>query len=308
MIRGIARSPAAVLPVLLFASALLAQTAPAAKDYAIKLHRPLKVGQKFAFSASGTTKGCMAQTLDGKTRKQEEEHSAELVGVEEILAVDEKGGVTKVAITVEKCVKIEGEAKTEAIPKGKTVIGQKVNGKKEWRVKDDPDPLSRDAVDVLELLVTLKAATEATDDDVFGTTARQKVGDSWPVNAEAAAKDLKRLAPDLDKSDISGQVKLRGLMTVGGVECLEVTAELAVKNVAPPGLPAGVKAEKAEMKAELTIALPTDPSLPRLREAGAMTFVSVLKGKVGQEAKDMTVEITKETRTKTETTPVKVEK
>src|SRR5687767_15391575 len=100
-----------LIPCLLIACAA-AEAQDAAKDaaYEVKLHRPLKVGTKYALTADGAVVRQATLKRGFVTQKQPEEgFGVRLEATVEVLALDEIGEEAKLACTVEKCTRITPE-------------------------------------------------------------------------------------------------------------------------------------------------------------------------------------------------------
>jgi len=55
--------------------------------------------------------------------------------------------------------------------------------------------LPDEAKKLLEAMFPPQRIDPPTDDDIFGSAQPHKIGESWPVNSEIAAKDLSALRP-----------------------------------------------------------------------------------------------------------------
>jgi hypothetical protein len=276
-----------------------------AKTYDVKLHRPSKVGDKVQFTASTSERQTVNATVGGQSRKQDEKFNAEASGVLEVLAVDSKGNETKITATIEKCVKVDGDKRTDLAPKGTVVIAERKDGQLSVTSKDPNEALSDEAVRALKTLLPVdKSDSATTDDEIFGTNQKRKVGESWAVNAEAVAKNLAAELPGVKKENISGQVKLQSVKTVNGVECLELAIEMTFKDLAPP-MPAGMKVEKGEGKMTMIGTVPIDPSVALKAGDMRMEFTILSKGTAGDPAQEITTEARMESQLKIQTTPLK---
>ena len=104
-----------------------------------------------------------------------------------------------------------------------------------------------------------------------------KSGDSWLINAKAAAKDLS----DSFRSEITPQM-LRGTVTLKGVKqveaspCQQLEAHITLNRpgMDVPGAPAGTKARSFIVSIDVKTELPVEKSLqPRLVEEDMATEV-----------------------------------
>jgi hypothetical protein len=119
------------------------------------------------------------------------------------------------------------------------------SGAKLWELGGKPVPA--EVKEALAYVSGVGADEDASDDDIFGTSRRRSVGESWPVNTEPAARDLGRLlGVSIAARQISGQVTLAGQRTVDGIPCLEVRMALEINGLPTPAakLPPGFSSDR----------------------------------------------------------------
>jgi len=266
MIRNL-RWAGVVLAVML---SWVASTATA-QEYEIRLHRPLKVGQKYGVSTTAHLSRSMTITAEkGLFGGQNEEFSVELECVVTVLEIDDKGRETKVSMAISKCVKIKGENKKDLVPKDAVVVASQ-KGRKEQVFTIGEEPLGAEAQEALGSVVSLSKGG-ATDDEILGTKDRKKVGDRWNINAAAAAKNLETEMPGIQEKNITGTTTLEGVVKVGGIECLKIAAEMTIEI--PPiegevaaAMPEGLKVSKSTVEMRCVGVFPVDASMDRLEES-----------------------------------------
>ena len=282
------RLPFCLALILAFAGTAPAQDAPTDKAYEIKLVRPLKVGQKYALTADGALVRNVKVTRGGETREQPEEgYGVRLEATVEILALDEVGEEAKLSCTVEKCARITPEGETELLAKGKVFIAEGKGKDTKFSLPDGAE-LPKESADALDLVISMDTNDKLTDDDMLGTKDKKKVGESWPVTAEAIAKDSERVGVVVNPGDVEGTFRLDGLERVGDVECLKMSGNLRVKKLVTKadaneddGLPEGFVVDNGSMEAKYTGLFPVDASVGSLAETASVTFVTFIKGAAG---------------------------
>jgi hypothetical protein len=239
-----------------------------AEDYAIKLSRPAKVGDKVKVHVAFTVNRSNSVKIEGAddTKEDKSSYKVELDGISETLAVDSHGEETKFAITVDKCVKTEGEQTTDLVPKGHVLVAESKDKETEFSLKDGE--LSDDAKDALKSAIHAHAPDEPSDDDIFGTTQRKKPGDSWPISAAAMVKVLSRSDLKVDPKDISGTTRLVGPATHEGVPVLHIECDFEVRNLKVPG-PSGAEQTRGVFRGSFAGMFPQDPKLPPLADSQA---------------------------------------
>ena len=215
--------PCAVLTFAALASAGVVAAAAAApgEAYAVKLDRPVKVGQRFAVTVKADVDRTIKVDVNGQAQPDRvEKFTAELAGTVRVEAVNDKTGVaTKVQLTVDKLTR-DGD---EAIPAGAVVVGE--------RAADDPTftvngtAADADQAAVLTAVVELgRADATVGQDAMFGTPQPRRAGDTW---AGDPAKIAQVLAPQVPVSaeHAKGTGTLVEVKTVGGgpAEVVETT-------------------------------------------------------------------------------------
>ena len=181
MIRTLILSP--LLPLLL-----------AGKEYTIQLHRPAKVGDQFRVEMTGSESNTMARKVGDMEGTEEKNWSAKLKGIVTVLKVNKVGSVSQMKLKVDSFTITEGKFTEEALEKGAVIKGEEKDDKNQFELWDEESKLGvplQDgiAADALKLLFSLDDAKgKETDDDVFGTKDKKKVGDSWKINAKALAE------------------------------------------------------------------------------------------------------------------------
>ena len=201
---------------LKFAAAVLALAlAPCsalfAQDYEIRLERPDPVGSRLHLSMVG--KESTSQVVKQGDKVIEEKNTKYTVEAElvvTVLALSTKGKNTRIKLEVEKLTRIEGDARRELLPKGSVVTAS-------WDGKEQAFEMAGGALDpdTEESLKLLDLVTEdpngPTEDEIFGTKERKKVGDRWEGNSELMAKQLAGLGATVKKEDLKITVTLEKL-------------------------------------------------------------------------------------------------
>ena len=241
------------LAVVFVASSLLASRGADAKDYALKLSRPDKVGLKYRLEAREKKKQSMSiykGTTELKT--EESQTTVALRAVVEVLKVDKQGEPLEKKLTIERFVNEKDEP---LLKKGDAVTAKTVDGKTVFRMGDRELPGR--AAEFLGDLVKTKTTTTADDDEVFGSKTRRKVGESWKINAATLAKDLK-----LKPADVSGSVTLDAVEKHDVGDCLRIGIDLKM-NAAHRDAKLkmnGFTVKSADVRMKIGGLLPIDPA------------------------------------------------
>lgn len=96
-----------------------------------------------------------------------------------------------------------------------------------------------------------------TDDDVFGTREKKKVGDRWPINATVAATALESdFKITTESHNIKGFVALDGAARNSENDYLIVSGELEIDEFSVP-VPDGMKMEEGQFAVAFTGSFPS---------------------------------------------------
>lgn len=278
---------------LVSAVILLAVSRVLAEDYEIRMTRPAKVGDKYEMIASGARTEKVTMLVGGKVAKADgRSMTAKLEATVTVQEIDSLKREKKINLVVSKCVAAtEGAAnEEEVLRKGAQVVAQLQGKEKEFLV--DGEAASKDIAGILDLFISFPT-TPTTDDDIFGTKERKKVGDSWPVNKAKAVEDLSDEGMSVKAEDIKGSTKLEKLAVVDGVQCLHLSAKLDIGKLSAP-LPPGMAIEKAAMTATFEGDFPLDVSKDCLSQGMTMTMSMIAKGKPSPDAPEMTLSTKRE--------------
>lgn len=260
------------------------------QDYELRMTRPTKVGREYELITSGSLSEQMTMSAQGEVLRSDKfSLTAKLEGIVTVLQVDELKRERKLRLLVSKSVmSMNGNInEEEALPKGTQVVAQLRDRRKEFLIdgKNVPEEIAK----MLDLFISFPT-TRVTDDDIFGTKERKKVGDSWAVNSMEAAKDLATEGINVDAENIKGSTTIEKVVVVDGKKCLQLSAKLEISMLAPP-LPPGLTVEKSNMSAAFSGTFPFDTSIPRLSEGENMTMEVVAKGKLNPDSPEVTLSI-----------------
>jgi len=260
-----------------------------AQDYEVALSRPQKVGDLFGISVEGVETTRSKISANGEIAQDVADKLAiELKGSVRVLEIDKNGEPSKLALTVEKLVKIKGDAQTPLLKTGTEVTAFVQDDKDEFEVEDLP--VGKEIQQALAMAIALGHG-DATDDDIFGSANPQKVGDTWKVNAEKAAADFSKAGLGIDKEGIEGTATLKEVVTVGDEKCLKIAAQIKMKDFSLP-LPPGVVVKTATAEADFSGLFPVNKSVNRLEEHEEWTMNFSAEGAGDPGAPALAVEVT----------------
>jgi len=281
--------------VLTAAVGLWLCSAALAQDYEIRLHRPVKVGQEYQMSATGRETQKMTAWAGAQVIKSEvQEMAVEIEASAKVLEVDKNGAASKESIMIGKCLEVKGEAKTPLLPAGAVVVAS-LDASKEPVFEIDGQKVGPQAHKALSLVFSLGKGG-VTDDQVFGTPDRKKVGDQWAMNSQLAADDLKETGLAVKKEDVTGAVTLEKVVKAADGDCLQLAVTMEIAKVVPPA-PPGFAVEKGTLRAQMSGKFPVNPALQSPEKSDSMTITFVMKGKPQPDAPEVVVETVAERQT-----------
>ena len=274
----------------LFLALLLPVSAlSAADDYVIRFTRPSKIGDRFRLDAKGTTRESERITVGGQVQTDEKDLSVHLIAAATVLAVDSQSNATRIEYVIQTCEKTEGGKTEQVLAAGRKVIAESdAQGKTEFTV--DGDPALDDISKALGVVISAHTPGSPTDDDIFGTTERKKVGDTWSINTRTAATYLSKAGLGVSADNLKGTVSLDAVKTVGGVKALSLTTHMSAEGMTME-LPEFLQIEKSSMAGEFTSLVPVDPEAENLLPNKIkMTIDVLLRGQKPDTGSSVTIE------------------
>jgi hypothetical protein len=271
-----------------------ASSALAADDYAILLTRPEKVGDRYRIDARGKSRQQQRISLGGKAAGNEDKQlEVHLVAVATVLAVDEKLEASHVEYRVESCRQSSsGKIEEVVIPPGTKVLVESRNGETTFTVAGRPVP--PEVEEALKVVISVHSSDSPTDDEVFGTHERKRVGDKWGIHAADAAQNLSRSGLHVSAEDLKGSVRLDGLRRLDAIQALEISAHLRADKISIDA-PQGMRIESGLLEADLSGFVPLDTkSRERLSDKMQMRMSVRVGGQKPETGEKVTLEVSME--------------
>ena len=238
-----------------------AAAAPQA-DYAIQLTRPAAVGQKRLVSGSVQTDDRTTGGPSGaRPENQQQVSTLHFIVATEVQAVSARGNVQRAVLYVRRLTKESGGISAELAKPGEAITAR-LEGH-ERVVEMQGARVAPDLQDALAALVPLRADDEPTDDDLFGTATRRRVGESWPVHADAFAR-MSSGGVTFDPRQVAGTVTLAGVKVSHGLPCLEVRWRLEAQHgtFKAGTLPSNLTGTMTTLSVTGAALVPVDAALP----------------------------------------------
>jgi hypothetical protein len=126
--------------------------------------------------------------------------------------------------------------------------------------------------------------TERTDDEVFGSKEPRSPGDSWDIQAEHFGELIdEKKALGIAPENIQGKVYFEQVTKVDGVECVELSSKVFVKNIKLP-IPPQARIKRSHVSLRFNGKYPVDASIPCLADAMEMSMDLEAEQKLGNTA------------------------
>jgi hypothetical protein len=255
----------------------LAASASAA-DYPIKIQRPFKAAQAFAFSATDTYRASEKVQLPNSTSTQSSNFRRITLDADvRIDKVDAQGAVAVQSLTLQRLtlqttnadpggapmVYSGQRSTTDTAPSAATAKNLLPAGTEVTITYTDSQPafaLKKGGLIADDALLALQQGTKrmSLSDTLYGTKERKNVGDSWAINKAALPSD-RTSAGYIDPALITGTVTLKAIRAVAGIECLQIDSNLVTHGLPSSG---GVPPREASTTVNFSCNLPTDETLP----------------------------------------------
>lgn len=270
-----------------------AASALAADDYAILLTRPEKVGDRYRIDARGKSRQQQQITVGGKAAGNDDKQlEVHLVALATVLAVDEKLEASRVEYRVESCSQSSSGKTEEVIPPGTKVVADSKGGETSFTIGGRPVP--PDVEEALKVVVSVHSSDSPTDDEIFGTRERKRIGEKWGIQAADAAHSLSRSGLHISADNLKGSVQIDGLRTLDAVKALEISAHIRADKVGLDA-PQGMKVESGVLEADLSGLVPVDPkSRVRLSDKMQMRMRVRVGGQKPETGEKVTLEVSME--------------
>ncbi len=255
-----------LLQCLVVAVSVLAATAVvSAREYKIRIHRPVKVGDTYTLSARGSCETQTTLTLAGSPPStQEQKDEIEIEGTMKVLAVNGQGNATKISCIADKCVLND----KPVCDSGDSIVAEYLGTRAEYTVKGEMvDEPTRKALSIVMEAADPESKTD--DDGSFGTDQPQKAEGTWPVHPEPIAEELTRRGQTVKGENVKGTGKLAAVTQVDGSDVLTVVVDISIEGVKPP-LPPTATLESCSVTTHMSGELPADASARPLSQSMSM--------------------------------------
>jgi hypothetical protein len=247
---------------LVAAQSCLLSVAAFGEDFPIVMSRDDKVGDRYAMVASGQAVQRTILNVDGK------DQAPQLMVIEvtvsakgEVMGITAHGREQKTKYTIDKATLVANGMQKEMLPPASVIIAERAANK--LSITKDGAPLAEDLTKMFEVVLPVYDETAKRDDAVYGVKERKKLGDTWPIDANAALGDaLAKINAPFGESAFSGQVALAERVERADGFFLRLNGDMKIAATSLQ-LPAGVVAKKGSMRTTFSYLLPVDAKKKR---------------------------------------------
>lgn len=242
---------------------------PAQKQYPIRLFCPNKLTDKLELSTAVTqeSEDSYAQADDANakpgvhqfTKSPSQNIDVQLEATLQPVVLDSKGQVVKYSVRIKKFVRRHGKGEFELLPAGSVFIADNTGKAPDAKTDEtqymlENGKLEPTTIESLQFACFAVKPEAATDDEAFGTDARQKIGGKWAMNPAKAGKNSVLDGWSTAPEHAKGTVTLDGVETIEGKQWIKVRIE-ATSDKSEPTSP-GETVEKASFRTTYVLSTP----------------------------------------------------
>ncbi len=250
------------LVFLIATPALFTETAFAQEPVALRLHRPVVMGERYSVVSTGQMTRHVRLSEAAGGGRQDDKMEVEYEGEHQVLETAANGNPVKMAVTVTRLITDDGSGKQSQFPAGTRILVEARDGGNKFLL--DGTELEGTLDEALALAgAGVPAPGELTDDEVFPSEGPRKPGDSWSANADALRATLEKgLSMRVSRRGTTGKITFTAEDSPAGVHCAKLTLDLDIRPLSLPGLPVGSRITKGSVTGTTLMTLPLDPALP----------------------------------------------
>lgn len=269
-----------------FVGLLLSGFAVAADDtYELRLHRPMKVGDRLKIAAKVAI-DMQTRTILHADELEEEGVTAacRLAGELTVLSTTSKGLAKEVRMKLSEVECIKDGEDADFFKPGDLIYLRHDKPEKIIQVNGvEPDATQSEVIDTF---LYVQGDESATDDELLGTPSKVKAGDSWPVNRQAMLKDWVEAGfAGLREDDLKGKTTLAEITKLDGAPAAKLQGEFRIENAGLhlPSMPEEVRAKRFTLEIQDETDLPLDPNALAVRSRMNLSMESESDGTIESE-------------------------
>jgi hypothetical protein len=216
----------ALIFLLLFANSLFG-----GEEYALRIFRPSKVGERVRTSGTFLGEERTETLVNGKVSEVETTTiNVEFAYDSEILEVSPEGKVMSHRLQLTEHRGTVNGTPAKQFASGDTIVIRR-GGQAESTITVNGTPATEAQRELIESWGNVSPPGPTTDEETLGNPNKVKVGEQWPINTSAVVKQAEeQKMTNLKLGEIKGWVKVEGVVTEGGKPCLRVRSIVSVEG------------------------------------------------------------------------------
>jgi len=235
-------------------------------DYPIKLYRPQPVGSEHRMVVTGSFEDTADVNSEGKSRGPKiDSYTLEIDATIKVLSSDPDALGPISQLTIAKATKTKDGKTEEFLSVGTVVVEKRSADKTEFFLGDSA--VNATAAYLLQIGELSAGLDPRSDETSFGTQDRKRVGDSWPINAGAAAAYFTRLKMACKPGNIVGSATLKEVSGAGNEMLLTIVSTTSINDIRME-LPAGFTLHTCNGKMTSTSIMPVEAA--KLAKQGSL--------------------------------------
>ena len=269
-----------------------ADSPPIEEGQEVVLERRARPGDRFVLTTEARDRTRSVVRMPGEPVEESVEDATHRLRADAVvLDVDAQGRVARIELTVKHATRLEGGEEEAVVPAGAVIqVSRALRPDEEPGVTWVGGTLTEEQAAWITDVVDSREADVGAD-EMYGTVQPRAVGESWPIDAARAARNLDSM-PTVRVSEerLRGQSTLAALTEIEGVPCMEIVTELELGDLSVLGLPPRVQLREAVATGRARRWLPLAIDRPTLREESAfeMRFTAAVPTPEGRGTLEVT--------------------
>ena len=262
-------------------------------SYEVRLHRPVKVGDRFKLAAKVAVDMETRTILNADDVEEEKVVAAcRLMGELTVLSTTPKGLAKEVRLKLSEAHCMNDGEVADFFKAGDLIYLRHDQPDKVVQINgSEPDGTQQEIIDAF---LYVQGDENATDDELLGAAGKVKPGESWPVNREAMLRDWVREGfAGLKAEDLKGSTTLSEITKLDGKPAARLRGEFRIENAGLqlPSLPEELRAKRFWLEIKDETDLPLDPAATAAFSKSHMNLESESAGIIEQDGQAMKVRV-----------------
>jgi len=296
----------------LFAFALAILPLHADDTYEVRLHRPVKTGDRFQLAAKAAVDMTTTTTFNADEVDEEKVTAAcKLAGEVTVIETTAKGLIKELRLKLSAADCVNDGENADFFKPGDVIHVRHAQPDAFVEINGvEPDQTQ---MELLNTFLYVQGDENSTDDELLGAPGKVKPGESWGMNKDAVLKDwIREGFEGLKAEDLKGKTTLTEITKFEGQPGVRLNGEFQIENAGLkiPSMPDEIRAKRFKLEIKDETELPLDPGATAARSRTQMNIESDSDGTLEQDGVFVKVRVNLRQRCAAElsVTPVKESK